>query len=83
MIRLESVLIALLGTVTGLVLGAFIGWGLIGAINRTADANVGTSLPFTQLALVLVVGVVLGLLASLIPARRSTRLEVLESIGTE
>ncbi len=81
MIRLESVLIAGLGTVTGLVLGAFVGWALIGAISRNTDAGVSTSLPFLQLGLVLVAGVVLGLLASLIPARRSTRLEVLDSIA--
>lgn len=82
MIRLESVLIAGLGTVTGIVLGAFVGWGLIGAINRTTDASVGTSLPFGMLGLVLVAGIGLGLLASLIPARRSTRLEVLDAIQT-
>jgi putative ABC transport system permease protein len=82
MIRLESVLIAGLGTVTGIVLGAFVGWGLIGAINRTTDASVGTSLPFGMLGIVLVAGIGLGLLASLIPARRSTRLEVLDAIQT-
>jgi putative ABC transport system permease protein len=36
--------------------------------------------PVLLLAVVLVLGVVLGLLASLIPARRSTRLDVLEAI---
>jgi putative ABC transport system permease protein len=82
MIRLESVLISGLGTVTGLVLGAFVGWGLIGAINRMTDADVGTSLSPGTLALVLVAGVLLGLLASLIPARRSTRLDVLDSIAS-
>ena len=82
MMRLESVLIAGLGTVTGLVLGAFVGWGLIGAISRNTEAGVSTSLPFGQLGLVLVAGVVLGLIASLIPARRSTRLEVLDAIAT-
>jgi putative ABC transport system permease protein len=82
MIRVESALIAGQGTVTGIVLGAFVGWGLIGAINRTTDASVGTSLPFGMLAIVLVAGIGLGLLASLIPARRSTRLEVLDAIQT-
>ena len=67
MIRLESVLIAGLGTVTGLVLGAFVGWGVIGAINRIAGSDVGTSFSLGTLALILVAGVALGLLASLIP----------------
>ncbi len=35
-----------------------------------------------MLAVVLVAGIGLGLLASLIPARRSTRLEVLDAIQT-
>ncbi len=39
------------------------------------------SLSLGTLALVLVAGVLLGLLASLIPARRSTHLDVLDSIG--
>ncbi|MGE0027281.1 MAG: ABC transporter permease [Thermoleophilia bacterium] len=82
MIRLESVLIAALGTVTGLVLGSIVGWGLIGAISRNTDAGLSTSLPFGQLGLVLLAGIALGLIASLIPARRSTRLEVLDAISS-
>jgi putative ABC transport system permease protein len=80
MVRLESVLIALLGTVTGLVLGTFVGWALIRTIDRLSDAGIAFSLPVGQLGLILLAGVVLGFLASLIPARRSTRLEVLDAI---
>jgi putative ABC transport system permease protein len=80
MVRLESVVIAALGTVVGVGLGLFVGWGLIRAINRFSDAGVSLSFPVTRLVLVLVLGVVLGVLASLIPARRSTRLDVLEAI---
>lgn len=80
MVRLESILIAALGTVTGIVLGTFVGWALIYTIDRLSEAEIGFSLPFGQLALILAAGVVLGFLASLIPARRSTRLEVLEAI---
>jgi putative ABC transport system permease protein len=80
MVRLESVLIAGLGTITGLVLGAVVGWGLVLSINRLSEADIGFSVPLFTLLLVLVAGVVLGLLASLIPARRSTRLDVLDAI---
>jgi putative ABC transport system permease protein len=80
MVRLESVLISALGTVTGVALGLFMGWALIHAINRLSDANVALSLPYGRLGLVLVLGVVLGVLASLIPARRSTKLDVLDAI---
>jgi putative ABC transport system permease protein len=80
MVRLEAVLISALGTLTGVALGLFMGWALIHAINRLSDANVALSLPFGRLGLVLVLGVVLGVLASLIPARRSTKLDVLDAI---
>ena len=65
---------------TGIVLGTFVGWALIYTIDRLSEAEIGFSLPFGQLALFLAAGVILGFLASLIPARRSTRLEVLEAI---
>jgi putative ABC transport system permease protein len=80
MVRLESVVIAALGTVTGVALGLFMGWALIHAIKRLTDADISLSLPAGRLVLVLVLGVVLGVLASLIPARRSTRLDVLDAI---
>jgi putative ABC transport system permease protein len=62
------------------VLGLVVGWGSIFAINRTTDAAIGAAFPGTQLAVVLVLGLVLGVLASVIPARRSTRLEVLDAV---
>jgi putative ABC transport system permease protein len=80
MIRLESVLIAALGTVTGLVLGAVVGWTLVRSIDRLTEADISLSIPWLPLAIILVAGVALGLLASLIPARRSTRLDVLDAI---
>lgn len=80
MVRLEAVLISALGTVTGIILGLFIGWGLIYSINRLSDADISFSVPGRTLAIVLVMGIVLGGLASLVPARRSTKLDVLEAI---
>jgi putative ABC transport system permease protein len=81
MVRIESVLIAGLGTVTGVVLGTFMGVGLILSIARLSDADIAVSIPWLLLGGILVLGVVLGFLASLIPARRSTRLEVLDAIN--
>jgi len=80
MVQLESVLIAALGTFSGIVLGTFIGWALIRSIDRLSEATIAFSFPGTQLLLVMVLGIVLGLVASYIPSRRSTRLEVLEAI---
>jgi putative ABC transport system permease protein len=83
MVRIESAIISALGTVTGVVLGLVIGWGLVASINRTTDAGISISLPYPLLGLVLVAGVLLGFLASIIPARRSTRLEVLDAIAAQ
>jgi putative ABC transport system permease protein len=80
MVRIESVIISALGTITGIALGTFTGWALVRAINRLSDAAVSTSVPWILLLVVLVLGVALGFVAALIPARRSTRLEVLEAI---
>ncbi len=80
MVRLESGLISALGTLTGIVLGLLVGWGLLVAINRLSDASIALGFPFARLLLVLVLGVLLGVMASFLPARRSTRLEVLDAI---
>jgi putative ABC transport system permease protein len=80
MVRVESVLISALGTITGVALGVFTGWALIYGIDRLSEAGIAFSFPGGMLALVLVLGTGLGFLASLIPAQRSTRLEVLDAI---
>jgi putative ABC transport system permease protein len=82
MVRVESLLIAVLGTVSGVVLGLFTGWALIHAINRLTDASLAFTTPYGTIGLVLVLGVVLGVLASLLPSRRSTRLDVLDALQT-
>ena len=55
-------------------------WALILSIDRLAEANISFSFPWLQLLIILVLGLGLGLLASLVPARRSTRLDVLDAI---
>lgn len=82
MVRIEAVVIAALGTVSGIVLGTFAGFAMISAIDRLSDADIGISIPPVLIGVVLVVGVGLGLLAALIPAQRSTRLDVLEAISS-
>ena len=82
MVRIESVIIASLGTIAGMLVGGFTGWALVRAISQSGDASVPFSPPLGLLAVVLVLGVGLGFLAALIPAQRSTRMEVLDAIQT-
>jgi putative ABC transport system permease protein len=80
MVRWESVIIALFGTVGGLGLGVFLGWALVQA---AAAGGFGTfAAPVGRLAVVLVAGAVAGVLAGVGPARRAAKLDVLAAIAT-
>ena len=82
MVRWESVIVAFFGTATGLVLGTFLGWVFVRAI--AADEGFGVfAAPVGQLALVVALGALVGVLAALRPARRAARLDVLTAIATE
>jgi putative ABC transport system permease protein len=81
MIRLESVVIALLGAALGVVLGIVFGVALMYAL-RDEGLEV-ISIPVGQLVVFLVTAVVLGVLAAILPARRAARLDVLRAISTD
>ncbi|GGI08516.1 ABC transporter permease [Egicoccus halophilus] len=82
MVRWESVIVALFGTATGLVLGTFLGWVFIRAI--AAEEGIGTfAAPLGPLSLVVALGALVGIVAALRPARRAARLDVLTAIATE
>jgi putative ABC transport system permease protein len=80
MITLESVAIAVLGAVLGMALGV-----VIGVLLRQDLREDLTSLavPWGQLGVFLVIAVVVGVLAAVIPAIRASRLDVLEAIAEE
>jgi putative ABC transport system permease protein len=81
MVRWESVIIALFGTVGGVLLGTFCGWALVQAASDSGFA--AFALPVGSLILVLVAGAIAGVLAGLLPARRAAKLDVLQAIATE
>jgi putative ABC transport system permease protein len=82
MVRWESLIVALFGTVGGLGLGVFLGWALVRAA-AAQDALGSFTLPLGQLAVVLLVGALAGVLAGLRPARRAARLDLLAAIASE
>jgi putative ABC transport system permease protein len=81
MVRLESVAIALLGTVLGLVLGIAFGVAVQRALRD--DGIDVLSIPWGQLAIFVVAAVIFGILAAALPARRASKLNVLNAITTE
>ena len=80
-IRWESVIIALQGTVLGLVVGVFFGWALVRA-QRSQGLTV-FSVPYLTLFIVIVLAGVAGVAAAILPSRRAARLNVLRAIVTE
>lgn len=80
MITLESVAIALLGAVLGMVLGLVIGVVLRESLK---DDLTELALPLTSLSVFLVVAVIFGVLAAIVPAIRASRMKVLDAIAME
>jgi putative ABC transport system permease protein len=80
-IRWESVIIAVQGTMVGLVLGIFLGWALTRGL---ADEGLEVfDVPWTTLAIVVVLAGVAGMLAALLPSRRAARLDILRAVHAE
>ena len=80
MVTLESVTISVMGAVLGLVLGVLIGVLLQRSL---ADDLPELGLPLGSLAAFMVVAVLFGVLAAIIPAVRASRMKVLDAIATE
>jgi len=85
MIRWESVIVAVFGTVGGLGVGLFLGWALVKAASEGTGDMIAPSFsaPVGQLVVVLVVGAIAGVLAGIRPARRAAKLPVLRAIASE
>ena len=79
MIRWEAIIVALIGGVVGLVIGVFIG---IVVVERVSAITV-VSVPWSSLIIFLVLAGVAGVIASILPARRAARLNVLDAIQAD
>lgn len=80
-IRWESVLIALVGTTLGLVLGLFFGWAMSRAMR--SEGFTQFSVPIVQLIVITIIAGVAGVVAAWWPARRAAKLNVLAAIAAE
>jgi len=81
MIRWESVIIAIQGTLLGIVVGVFFGWALVTALS---DEGIETfRLPVPTLVVIVVLAAFAGVLAAVWPARRAAKLDVLRAVVTE
>ena len=78
-VRGESVVIALLGTVEGLIVGVLLGCAVVAALRSQGVTRL--SIPVTQLAIVAALAALAGVVAAMGPARRAARLDVLRAIS--
>lgn len=72
---------SVLGTVVGLGLGLVVSWALVTSLGGFGLTRF--AVPVGQLTVVVVVAAVLGVLASIRPARRAAKLDILAAIAIE
>jgi putative ABC transport system permease protein len=80
-VRRESVLMSLLGASTGIALGTVSGIALSRALE--AEGITAVSVPTATLATYLLVAAAVGVLAAIGPARRASKVDVLQTITAE
>ncbi|MBM9468936.1 FtsX-like permease family protein [Nakamurella leprariae] len=73
MLLIEAVLLAVAGTVVGVLAGVGFGWAGVAASLGETGGELVLSMPWGQLAGVLGLAVLAGILAAVLPARRATR----------
>jgi len=80
-VRWESVMIALQGTVLGLAVGTFFGWALVRASAKQGIEQF--SLPVADLAVIVALAALAGMVAAVLPGRRAAKLDVLKAVVTD
>ena len=80
MIRYEALITALIGALIGAVLGLLIA---VATVEALADDGLILSIPIGAVIAVLVLSGVAGLLAGIWPARRASKIEVMEALQYE
>ncbi|GAA2115525.1 ABC transporter permease [Actinomadura alba] len=79
MLSVESMIMALIGALTGVVLGTLFGWAATRAVLEGALFR----LPYTQILVFMALAALAGLIAAVLPARRAARASIVESLAAE
>jgi putative ABC transport system permease protein len=81
-VAIEALILAAVGAVVGCLLGIGYGWAGVRAL-LGADGSAILSVPWGRLGLVVVLALVAGLLASVLPARRAARVAPAVALASE
>jgi putative ABC transport system permease protein len=81
LVRWESVIIALLGSINGLGIGLLFGWSLVRALKPQGITQF--AIAPGQLIIVVLILAICSVFAAILPARRAAKLDVLQAISTE
>ncbi|MED5551286.1 MAG: FtsX-like permease family protein, partial [Actinomycetota bacterium] len=79
MIRWEAVIIAVFGGVLGILVGTLLGFIAVQAMPESFITDFG--IPVGNFVIILVMCIVAGVLAAILPARRAARLNILDAIA--
>jgi len=82
MVRWEAVLIALLGTFLGLLIGVIGGSALAAVATSDIPGHI-VAIPWRILAIFCLAAAVFGVVAAILPARRAAKLDVLRAVTVE
>jgi putative ABC transport system permease protein len=79
-VRYESVITSIIGALMGIVVGIVFAWVVT---TRFAGQGITFSVPGVQLIVFLVLAIVVGMIAAILPARRAARIDILQAIHYE
>jgi len=80
MIRQESIITALIGGALGIAVGFFLS---VLTTQALSDQGIVLAIPWTTLFIFVVATIAAGMLAAILPARRASRLNILEALQYE
>ena len=80
-VRWEAVLISVLGALVGIALGILLSWALVTSLEGFGLNQF--ALPVGSLVVIVVLAACIGVLASILPARRAAKLAILDAIAHE
>ena len=79
-IRAESVVLAADGTFVGMAFGLFVAWAVTQPLFTGSESF---SWPWREMGVIALIGLLIGMVASLVPAWRAARIDILEAIASE